>query len=146
MWMVLVSAFQSPVLHAAGAPPSLAPWLASACIFGATLCGIGAGAHLRRTAAPIVRSTLAIPSPLTSGQAARLWIPALFAVAIGLLTTTLVPRISPDVTTTLDAMAKTLDRGPEGRRFEGFRPAERSRAQSSSADDVNRVRSAPRSP
>ncbi len=128
MWIVLVTVFQSPVLEISGAPPSLSMWLAAACTASAALCAIGAGGHLRRTSAPPVKATLAIPSPFTTGQAIRLWVPVLFVIAIGLMTTSMTPRVAPHISRTLNRYAQALDVGPKDRQFLRFRPKTRAKA------------------
>lgn len=128
MWIVLATVFQSPVLQMTGAPSSLSIWLAAACTLSATLCAIGAGGHLRRTSAPVVRATVAVPSPLTAGQALRLWIPVFFVIAMGLLTTTILPKMSPHIRQTLNTLAQTIDGGPKDRQFPAFRPKTRAKA------------------
>ncbi len=86
LWAVASSVTRAPGLSASGVQPLSSAWLAAALAGGTVLGAAGVAAAARRILAPPPRrSRRARPlERLTAGQSARLFVPAIVAVAAGL--------------------------------------------------------------
>lgn len=95
---------------AAGLPPNAALWGVAGVGVAWVLLAAGAMGTLKRLSSSPVRQAVRAPSPLTLGQAARLWVPALLVVAAGLLAPLLLSRVEVSVRAELDKSADALAR------------------------------------
>jgi NADH:ubiquinone oxidoreductase subunit 4 (subunit M) len=90
LWMCATAFARAPTL-----PPFSGPLLAAALAGGALLAAAGAAAVARRALAPPHRKHRRFLEEVTGPQAARLWVPALLAVIIGLAAPFFVERAVP---------------------------------------------------
>jgi NADH-quinone oxidoreductase subunit M len=90
LWLASSALATSPGLAAAGLPPLASAWLAVSMVTGALLASVGVVGAARRILQPAPRKARPILDELNAGQAARLFVPAGFALAAGLFASTLV--------------------------------------------------------
>lgn len=93
LWAASSAIAASPGLAAAGLPPLASAWLAVSLVVGALLASVGVVGAARRILQPAPRKARPILDELNAGQAARLFVPAAFALAAGLLA----PRMIADL-------------------------------------------------
>ena len=91
LWATASAVVRAPGLPASGIPASLSLWLAVALVGGAGLASAGVAACARRLLQPAPKRARRAPlEVLTPAQAARLFVPAAAALAVGLAGGTLI--------------------------------------------------------
>jgi NADH-quinone oxidoreductase subunit M len=85
LWIAASAVAVAPGLPAAGLPPGASAWRALALVLGALLAAAGVAAAARRLLQPSPRKLRRIFDELNAGQAARLFVPAVAAIATGAL-------------------------------------------------------------